>query len=192
MDADMTFEQNFLQELIAPIIQGKYKGTFSKQEFVGNWENIWARCWNYNQNLTQKRMIPENYPDVGLDFRAILKSEFLRVKGFDDVGYTDTWTLVKKLGYKPQAAPGAKYFHNNPDNLSEVFLQSKWAAKREYKLGLLGRLAALFRVSLPLSLTIGLVKSLKYKEWRFVLFKIVYDFGAFLGILQMAKGRMAK
>jgi glycosyltransferase involved in cell wall biosynthesis len=86
MDADMTFDKDFVKDLIAPIIDGKAKGTFSKNEWVGNWENVWSRCWNYNQDWPDKKMIPES--EEGTDFRAILKSEFLKVDGFDDTGYT--------------------------------------------------------------------------------------------------------
>ena len=184
MDADMTFDKNFIKELIKPILAGEYKGTFSKEEYVSNWDNIWARCWNYNQNLG-RRMIPENYPNEGLDFRAILKAEFLRVGGFDDTGYTDTWTLAKKLGYQPQAVKGAKYFHANSDNLSEVFIQAKWRAKRDYKWGFLGKLITLVKVSLLVSLIIGVIKAIQKKEASFLLFKLVYDLGQFLGILEM-------
>jgi len=137
-------------------------------------------------------MIPEDYPDQGQDFRAIGKKDFLSVNGFDDTGYTDTWTLAKKLGYKPQAVEGAKYFHRNPDSLKEVFLQSKWVAKRSYKLGRLGLVVALIRVSVPLSLIIGIYKALKFQEIGFVLFKLVFDLGAFLGIIEMTQGKLAK
>jgi glycosyltransferase involved in cell wall biosynthesis len=193
MDADMTFDKNFIKELISPIIRNETKGTFSKEELVGNWENVWSRCWNYNQNLPAQKMIPEDYPDQGLDFRAVLKSEFLKVGGFDDTGYTDTWSLWKKLGYKPQAVKGAKYFHNNPDNLNEVFIQAKWVAKRKYKLGLIGDLAALARAFFFVSLVIGVFKSLRYQQPAFLIFKIVYDLGSFWGIIEMIlTGKLAK
>jgi len=185
MDADMTFDKNFIKELVLPIIDGQFKGAFSKEEYISNWENVWSRCWNYNQNWPQKKMIPDDYPDEGLDFRAILKTEFEKVGGFDDVGYTDTWSLAHKLGYKPHSVKGAKYYHNNPDNLPEVFLQSKWASKRDYKFGLAGKLYALVRVSVFVSLIVGVLKAIKYKEPFFVVFKLVYDLGAFVGILEM-------
>lgn len=185
MDSDMTFEKNFLNDLVKPIIEGQYKGTFSKEEYISNWENIWARCWNYNQDWPKQRMIPEDYPDEGLDFRAILKLEFEKVSGFDDLGYTDTWSLARKLGYKPHSVKGAKYYHANPDNLMEVLRQSKWSAKRKYKYGFLGIFIALLRTFLPVSLSSSIYKSLKYKEPRFIFFKLVYDLGAFWGILEM-------
>jgi glycosyltransferase involved in cell wall biosynthesis len=184
LDADMVFDKEFIKDLVTPIIENKYKGTFSKNEFVFNWDNIWAKCWNINLGLKGKRMIPEDYPDEGQDFRAIIKSEFLRVNGFNDTGYTDTWTLSEKLGFKPHVVEGANYYHNNPDNLKEIFIQAKWRAKRKYKLGLVGELITLVKVSLPASFLVGLGKSIKEKQINFLWFKIVYDLGQFLGILE--------
>jgi len=45
VDADMTFDKDFLGRLIDPILKGKAKGTFSKEEYVSNWDRVWARCW---------------------------------------------------------------------------------------------------------------------------------------------------
>lgn len=58
VDADMTFDRNFLKNLTKPILNEKAKGTFSKYEYVSNWENIWARCWNINQNWEEKEDTP--------------------------------------------------------------------------------------------------------------------------------------
>lgn len=193
MDADMSFSKNFIKDLVSPILDGKYKGTFSKNEYVKNWDNVWARCWSINLGLVGKRMIPEDYPDEGQDFRAILRSEFLKVGGFSDVGYTDTWSLAQKLGYKPHTVRGAEYYHNNPDSLKEVYIQARWVSKRKYKFGAFGVLITLVRSSLPLSLINGVTKSLKNNEVSFLVFKVVYDLGQFLGILEMIfKGKLSK
>ncbi len=192
-DSDMTFDKNFVEELVRPIIEGKYRGTFSKEELVRNWDNVWSRCWNYNQNWPEKRMIPADYPDEGKDFRAILKEDFLRVGGFDDTGYTDTWTLSEKLGYKPHSVSGAKYYHVNPDNLGEVYRQARWSAKRAYKLGLLGVLIALTRMLPPVSLVVGLFKSVRFREPMFLPFKLVYDLGTFSGVSEkIFRGNLSK
>jgi len=185
VDADMEFDENFIRYLVKPIKEKIAKGTFSKEEFVANWENTWARCWNWNQNLPPKRRLPLDYPDEGEDFRAIFKTEFQKVNGFDHVGYNDTWTLATKLKYKPIHAPGAVFYHYNPANLIEVFEHAKWVGKREYKLKFVGILVALAKACLPVSLAIGIFKTVKYKELLFVIFKIVFDFGLILGILHM-------
>jgi glycosyltransferase involved in cell wall biosynthesis len=192
VDGDMEFQdkqslslrdENFVSELVEPIVEGKAKGTFSKEEYVANWDNWIARCWNYNEGLKSSRRVPEDYPDEGADFRAILKSEFDRVGGFDDIGYTDTWSLVEKLGYRPKAVKGAKYWHYNPGSLTEVFGQARWIGGRKFKMGFVGKLVALVRASLPVSLVMGVYKSMRFKEPRFLLFKVVQDLGTVVGIL---------
>src|SRR3989304_4442751 len=63
IDADMTFDPNFLQELIEPILYAKAKGTFSKNEYVSNWRNRWARCCNINEGWESGSGHPKGYPD---------------------------------------------------------------------------------------------------------------------------------
>jgi len=184
VDSDMIFDKNFIKNLTAPIISLHTKGTFSKEEYVANWDNIWARCWNYNLGFADKLRIPGNYPDQSPVFRAILKSEFLKVGGFDPTGYDDDWTLAGKLGYYATQVWGAKYFHFNPDNLLRVFSQAKWRAKRRYKLGLLGDLYALIKYFFPISLVNSLRLSWKFRQPALIIFKIIFDFGSFMGILE--------
>lgn len=185
VDADMTFEANFIQELIKPIVDGKVIGTFSKNEMLANQNNQWAVCWNLNRRLPRNRMHPVNFPNTQKVFRAILKDEFVRIGGFNEkAGYTDDWSLSERLGVEAQVAPGAIFYHKNPDSLKEVFIQSKWMAKRKYKLGLLGLTIALFRVSLPISIVWGIILAVRYQLLSLFLFKIVSDMGQFLGILE--------
>ena len=167
VDGDMYFEKSFLKKLVSPILKGKAKGTYSTEEYIANWDNIWARCWNYNWNLPDEKRIDEKRGDQQKDFRAILKKEFLKVGGFSSTGYTDTWTLSKKLGYRPQPTK-AVYYHYNPSSLEKVFNQAKWVGKREYKLGLAGKIITLMRKSLPFSLFFGLKKACQKKEPAFL------------------------
>lgn len=183
VDADMTFEKVFLGNLVSPIVSGHAIGTFSKEENVSNWNNIWARCWNWNLGLPDKKRLPNNYPNEQKVFRAILKSKFEKVGGFSKGGYTDDWSVSEKLGIKAINAKDAKFHHQNPDSLYEVFIQAKWSAKRKYKLGLIGSLVAIIRYSYPISFFIGLIKSILHKDFRFLLFKIVHDSGAIIGVL---------
>lgn len=183
VDADMTFEPDFIERLAAPIVGGKAKGTFSKEEFVSNPQNIWSQCWGVNEGWEEGRRHPKNYPDTQRVFRAILKREFDKVGGFSEGGYTDDWTLSEKLGYQAVAVPGAKFYHKNPESLTEVFQQASWIGKRKYKFGTVGTLIALLRASLPTSLLVGLIKSLWYRRPAFLIFKIIYDLGIFVGAL---------
>lgn len=194
VDADMTFEPDFIERLIAPIFEGKAKGTFSKEEYVANRDNIWSECWGINEGWEEGKRHHKNYPDTQKVFRAILKNEFDKAGGFSaNIGYTDDWTLSEKLGYEAIAVPGAKFYHKNPEALKEIFTQAKWSAKRRYKLGVFGMLAALTRVSPPTSVVIGIVKTIIYAKPQFLPFKLVYDLGAFIGILEFAfSGKGAK
>src|SRR3990170_565885 len=127
VDADMTFDKNFITDLVKPIIEGKSIGTFSKNEMVKNKDNIWSNCWNIDKNLPKDRMIPKDYSNTAPVFRAILKKEFERVDGFETNGqYTDDWSLSQKLGKKSTAASGAIYYHSNPDSVIEVWKQARW------------------------------------------------------------------
>jgi len=168
VDADMTFDKNFLKELTSPIVEGAVKGTFSKNEMVSNWDNVWARSWNINEGWEDGRRHPKDYPDSQKVFRAILKSEFEKVGGFDpSLGYMDDWSLSKKLGYEAKNVKGAKFYHKNPETLKEIFSHAKWVAKRPYKLGGVGKLVALVRVSLPISVLVGLFKSVIHLQPAF-------------------------
>jgi len=194
VDADMTFEPDFIEKLVEPIISGKTKGTFSKDEYVSNWENVWARCWSINEGWEFKRRHPKNYPDKQKVFRAILRSEFERVGGFDEKrGYDDDWSLSEKLGYKAEVVNGAVFYHKNPDNLGEIYEHAKWIAKRKYKLGIFGIIFNLIKYSFPDSLWVGFWKSLFKKQPLFIVFKFVYDMGIFIGILEyLLFGKVSK
>lgn len=194
VDADMIFDKDFVKNLIAPIVEKGEVGSFSKEEFLINKDNVWARSWNINRGLPADRMHGQNYPDRQKVFRAIKKEAFEAVGGFDEkAGYSDDWSLAKKLGIEAMAAPGAIFYHKNPDRLKEVFTQSRWMAKRPYKLGFLGYFVALARTFFPVSLILGLSLSIYRKLPAFIIFKLVSDFGQFLGILEyMFIGKVAK
>lgn len=195
VDADMTFDPDFLKYLVKPILEDKDHpyGTFSAEEYVSNWENVWARCWNINEGWVEKRRHPKNYPEHQYVFRAILKSEFDRVGGFTPGGYNDDWSLHEKLHYQAIIAPNAIFYHKNPSSLGEIYHHAKWIGKRKYKAGFIGYIVALVRSLLPMSLIIGLYKGVKNGELRFIIFKIVYDFGIFIGVLNyIFSGKGAK
>jgi glycosyltransferase involved in cell wall biosynthesis len=182
VDADMYFDKDFINDLIKPITDGKAKGTYSTEEYVANWENCWARCWNYNWNLPDRRRINLKDKYQKKDFRALLKTEFERVKGFDAIGYTDTWTISEKLGYEPEPTH-ALYYHYNPSSLNEIYRQAKWVGKRKHKGGIAGKIFLILKNIIFISILLGLIKTIKYKEPNFFLFKIVYDFGYLKGLL---------
>ena len=187
VDADMTFESDYVETLVDPIIRGEVIGTYSVKEYVANWDSPLARSWNIQEGWADKLRFPKDPPKYGTDYRAILKSEFDRVGGFDDIGYTDTWSLFNKLGVRPLSTHAACY-HKNPDSFVSIYRQARGAAKRPYKYGVLGALYALLRTSLPVSIVIGGLKAIKYQNYYFLPFKIIYDLGRFIGIIEMLLG----
>lgn len=192
VDADMTFAPDFIEKLTLPIRDGKTRGVFNTDEYVSNYDNIWAKCWNLNQNLaSNRRMNPKSIHDVR-DFRAITKEEFEKVGGFSLTGYTDSRTLSDKLGYLPTPVEGAVSYHANPASLSEVFLQARWIGRRPARLGIFGKLANLVRYSLPASIIIGIIKGVLYRRAGFLLFKVAYDLGFSIGIITSLTGASAK
>lgn len=185
VDADMTFDKSFIKDLIAPIQKGEAKGTFSKNELVSNPDNVWSKCWSINEGWEVGRRHAKNQAETQKVFRAILANEFDRVGGFGVGGeYNDDWSLSAKLGYEAKLARGAGFYHKNPDNLAETYSQAKWIGKRKYKLGPIGYLAALARSTLPVSILVGLLKALRFANLHFIAFKVVYDWGIFVGLLE--------
>ncbi len=190
VDADMTFEKNFVKNLVSPIIKGETIGTFSKNEMVKNQENIWSVCWNINKNLPKDRMISYDYPSTAPVFRAIKREEFEKVGGFDTTGeYTDDWSLSRKLGTKSTLAPGAYYYHSNPSSLSEVYKQARWIGKNEFISGsLVRKLRSLIIYGLPMSVLIGAAKSILNLSPHFFAFKITYDIAVWISVLKSFSG----
>lgn len=189
VDADMVFDKKFISMLIKPIKAGRAIGTFSKYEYVLNKDNVWSKCWNINKGLPLDRMHREDYPNKQPVFRAILKKEFLRVGGFEPIGYIDDHTLSRKLGVQAVSAKGAIFFHNNPENLKEVYNQARWIGKSEYKFRkikneLLMKIFSMIRYSFPVSIFWGVIFSIKFFLPQFLLFKIIYDLAIEISLIK--------
>lgn len=186
VDADMTFDGNFIKDLVTPIVKGETIGTFSKNEMVKNENNNWSICWNINRNVPKDRMLPDNYPNMAPVFRAIKKSEFDRVSGFETSGqYTDDWSLSRKLNIQSTAVSGALYYHFNPASLKEVYKQARWIGKNEFISGTpLRRIRSLILYSLAISLLIGIYKSVVQAKLLFIFFKLVYDWAVFSSVVE--------
>jgi len=191
VDADMTFESDFIEKLISPILKKEAVGSFSADEMLANKDNVWARCWNLNRGLPADRMhVVGDAIEKQKVFRAILKKEFDKVGGFDEkAGYTDDWSLAEKLRLEAVRARGAVFYHKNPDNLREVFVQARWMAKRKYKFGWLGVVVAMLRVSLPVSLVRGIWGVIRFRIPEYFIFKLLADAASFLGMLEFNWGK---
>lgn len=190
VDSDMTFEKDFVGDLVAPIIKGQTIGTFSRNEMVKNQDNIWSVCWNINKNLPKDRMLPQDYPNHAPVFRAILKTEFEKVGGFEASGqYTDDWSLSRKLGKDSTLASGAFYYHSNPSSLAEVWKQARWIGKNEFISGSLSRrIRSLILYSVPASFVLGITKSILGLNMYFLSFKLTYDLAVWTSVFKSFTG----
>lgn len=190
VDADMTFSKQFIRDLVTPIVRGEAIGTFSKNEMVSNQNNTWSICWNINRNLPKDRMVSKNYPNQAPVFRAILRREFEKVGGFDATGeYADDWSLSRKLKVKSTLASGATYYHSNPSTLLEVYKQARWIGKNEFICGSLPRqVKSLILYSLPVSILVGIARSILTFNFYFLIFKIVYDLAVWISVFKSFLG----
>lgn len=121
IDSDMTFDKDYLKNLIRPILANKkIIGTTHDYEIVLNTNNIWSRCWG------RIRVSKEDARDIKI-FRAIRKSKFFEMGGFDpQYGYADDQTLWFKHKIKPEVAKNTTCYHKNPETLKAVYKQSRW------------------------------------------------------------------
>ena len=180
IDADMKLDKDCIEKLIQPIQKTQAIGTFIKDERVANPENMWSQCWSINANLPYDKRLPDNHPELANGFRAIIKSEFVYVGGFDtNVGYTDDDTLHKKIHVQAVNAHGAIAYHFNPSTLLEVYYSTRWIGRsRLFPASIIN----LLRYSILNSLRLGILQLIKHAPYQYSLFKIVYDFGIFTGI----------
>lgn len=181
VDADMFFDRDYLFHLIAPLEAGKAKGTFTKDEFVGNPENIWAICWNLETVGSRDRRVPPDSPDECPAFRAIWRDAFMAVHGYETtIGYEDDTSLVPKLGFSAVVAPGAVCYHNNPASLPEVYHSARWMGRSER---FTRQPWKIWKYIPPLSFVAAVARAVKHREPRYAVFKVVYDTGIMMGIL---------
>jgi glycosyltransferase involved in cell wall biosynthesis len=77
VDADMTFDKNYLKDLIKPILDNKELiGTTHETEIAKNIENIWSRCWG-------KERITPKYQNTPKIFRAIRNMQMIKHFGLN-------------------------------------------------------------------------------------------------------------
>jgi len=190
VDADMTFEKNYLKNLIAPLLQDKkILGTTHDQEIATNIQNIWASLWG-------KLRVNQKQNTSGAIFRAIRKNKFLDLGGFDPrYGYADDQTLLIKYNLRPITAENTLCYHNNPETLKEVYKQSRWiGASYRSSLFFLFPFNYLLPFLLTLLFPIILVpfcikRSIKNKTfkhffpWMFIFISVKY-FGTIEGIVR--------
>jgi glycosyltransferase involved in cell wall biosynthesis len=128
LDGDMSCAPEFIERLVAPIADGRAVGSYTREMYLGNPENRWARAYAAVRWSPPDRLLPD-LPDLWDNFRAVLRERFLEAGGYDDVGYGEDKTLAPKLGELALAAPGAVCFHYQPARLREVFENGRWVGR---------------------------------------------------------------
>lgn len=122
--------------------------------------------------------MPDSVPDRWANFRAIDREAFLRVDGYDDVGYGEDMTLARKLGQQAAAVP-ARMWHHNPDSLREVWQNAVWFGRGE-------RVHELPRPWLRYAPWNSVRRSARIaranRRPRYVVFAAVYDAGVLTGL----------
>ena len=180
VDSDEYCDRDYIKNLIRPILEGKAIGTVSSDVHVANVDNKWARCWSISHGLGKDNLsirIAES--DI---FRAILKEKFLGVGGFDEnIGYSDD-RLSTKLGVKAYFVNNAKFYHEYPSSLKDIYKHAVWIGKSEEsrKSSFVGIMAHFFLISFIR----GFTRALEYGEINYVIFKVVFDFGLTVGIIK--------
>lgn len=183
LDGDIYFSKDYIKKIIEPIVKGKAIATFSKEEYVANPDNIWSICWSFNSGLPADKRIPHDMPSEAWTFRAILKNEFLKVGGYSELGYgEDDKSVLVKLNKKAKEAKGAICYHYNPSSLSEVFYSSRFIGRGDIYNN--RKLKGLAIHSIFNSFRAGLFGSIKNKKPEYLFFKIVFDLGMTVGILE--------
>jgi len=132
LDGDMVFQPDYVRRLVQPILDGQEIGTCHGTEYVANPEGRWSRCWQLTAGLPPNlrlSLTDREASEGSIVFRAILKSEFMRVGGFNDTGYLDDQTLFAKLGVKARFVKEAVCRHYNVETLSEVYALGRWQGK---------------------------------------------------------------
>lgn len=184
LDGDLVFAPDYVERLVAPIVSGEALGTCHGTELVANPGNRWAACWQARAGLPPDRrqvLTPKQIADGSVVYRAVGRGDFLRVGGFDDIGFLDDQTLYPKLGKFARCVPEAVCRHYNPERLSEVFAAGVWGARSILHLHGRGALVTYF----PL---FGLFHAVRegVRTWsatRF-LYDLVYEMGIFRGLLR--------
>lgn len=193
VDADMKFDYRFLEELTKPIIKNLTIGTDSQSEYLANIDNYWAVCWNIGRfsaaGIVSEKfkvsMVPNPVNSGGV-FRAILKSKFDNVGGFEPGGdYTDDESLVRRIGTKATLANKAKFYHYNPDSFTDVISRASWIGSGKNFTGDTKlRVTNLIKFSLPFSIAKGLFIGYRYNYLKFAYFKVVFDGAVWLSVLK--------
>jgi glycosyltransferase involved in cell wall biosynthesis len=183
VDADIECSPGYLENLVVPITNGGATGTFSKEIYIGNLSNRWARAYARIRRLALPRLLPDSHPDESGNYRAILRRRFLDAGGYEEVGYGEDMTLAPKLGELAVAAPKALCWHYNPDSLGEIFENARWIGRGHD----IGQVERPWLSNLPTSaLMTGICEVARGVDLAIVPARLAYSFGILAGLARRA------
>ena len=179
LDGDMTFDKNYISEIIKPILNLNKLGTYSSSEYVANYNNIWARCWNINMGINNNRRITNKINSEGTTFRAIKKENFKKIGGFKtNLGYFDDLSLSEKFGFSFPVS-NAICYHYNPDTLLDVFTSARWIGRAPlFNCTIIN----IIRYSFINSIRNSITKIKQGAPFQYYIFKLIFDFGILTGL----------
>lgn len=181
LDGDMACAPEYIERLVAPIASGSAAGTFTRDLYIANTDNRWARAYAAMRGAPPGRLLPADGPDRSNIFRAIRRDRFLEVGGFDDIGYGEDVTLAPKLGELALVAREAVCFHYHPSSLREIFENGRWIGR--------GPLARNLRrpwwSNSPLPIVLSALKQIAEGRTPWVLpARLIYHAGVLLGLAE--------
>ena len=181
IDADMYLDKFYIEEITRPIFDGKAKGSSHTIEYVGNIDNVWAKCYNIAHRLP---LGLRAHPSLnnGYLFRVILKKEFIKVNGFNTDGDINDDNIREKIAFEPALVNSAICFHNNPGSIKEVFKHSVWTGKsKDNQKYILWQVIVHL---LPFSIIRSILPMIKFRVKEYVIYKIISDFGLITGCIE--------
>jgi glycosyltransferase involved in cell wall biosynthesis len=185
-DADLVAEPDAIERLCRPILAGATVGTYTRDFAVANPADPWAECWTLNRGAAPGEHFRELPPAHWENFRAVAREPFVRVGGYDDVGYGEDMTLAPKLQTLAEAVPGARVGHHHPDSLTEIWHNARWIGRGTVLRGQ----ARVFRRYAPWrSVRRGIAGARAIHRPRYVVFAVVYDFGVLSSYCETRLGR---
>lgn len=119
VDADMAFDEAYLEELVKPIESWEEKWTAHGREYIANEEHPIARAYGIIRLAYN-----EKEPRGGV-FRAIKKDIFLSNAWYDNSRYAFEDDMAQKIG-QALYVPTAICYHNNPEDFHEIFAHEVW------------------------------------------------------------------
>lgn len=163
VDADMSFDRRYIAELVKPIVHGDEVWTSHGREYVANEHHPIARAYGIIRLAYN-----EQQPRWGV-FRAIKKDVFLSHEGYDNSRYAFEDDMAEKIG-QALYVPEAICYHNNPENLSEIFSHDKWIGESLIAKGMLRTYLHKYRFSVVpfLIVAILIILRCRYLEISFL------------------------